>query len=640
MARHAPAAPLGKLAARTIDGIYLHKSTKTSRASCVGALAASGEVHGMVERVTLRAALGPSREWVFPDVQGVQLEVRGRRGGKVKQALQELLEIPEEHGAADIHTVDADDVPLGQLRSTPSGDLRSITSLGDDVPFGELVSRPRRGVEDPAGRAVGAGSTGDDIRDVAKRPRESNTNDDDVSIKRARERQDAEHGGEDSPDGDIWMHPAAPGGTHLSGLITRLIPMRSPEAESGEAQAAVRAEVLNIISKGTLDPAAVQDWRKVRVADPDARIGTARMILGCKNAELDTSLHKYKARLVFMGHNVQTAAGDKVFGAPDELYGTPVDLCTVRTILAVAMLRVWDVEAGDVEGAYLTAPLRGPATYVRLPRELWGSAGVPTDAAQEASDPCFKLEKAMYGLPRSGFDWFAHCDSMLTGELGWERLRGVDSVYTKRDAVLALYVDDCVLAGGPHARRREWAAAQPRITLRGKPEKLGRFLGVHFKMDVQSKFVRTVEMAQEEYARKLCGRYDEVAPYPAGPRVAPAPMRVAEDNDEGARAGECRSLVGALMYMSRATRPDITYATNVLARHVSHWSKADDKALEHLIGYIGATTGHKLRSIVDVRDRRSGLRLELWVDADHAGLPGRTSTSGWALVLKGDNGTT
>ena len=88
-----------------------------------------------------------------------------------------------------------------------------------------------------------------------------------------------------------------------------------------------------------------------------------------------------------MGRNVHTHERERVFGAPDELYGSPVGLCTVRTILAVATLQDWEVEAGNVEGAYLTAPLRGPATYVRLPPGLWEQAGVPREAAAAARGP-------------------------------------------------------------------------------------------------------------------------------------------------------------------------------------------------------------------------------------------------------------
>ena len=39
-----------------------------------------------------------------------------------------------------------------------------------------------------------------------------------------------------------------------------------------------------------------------------------------------------------------------------------------------------------------------------------------------------------------------------------------------------------------------------------------------------------------------------------------------------------------------------------------------------------------------VRDRRDGLWLDLWVDSDHAEEPGRRSTSGWVLMLRGKYG--
>ena len=76
-----------------------------------------------------------------------------------------------------------------------------------------------------------------------------------------------------------------------------------------------------------------------------------------------------------------------------------------------------------------------------------------------------------------------------------------------------------------------------------------------------------------------------------------------------------------------------------LARSADDWRAKDDKALEQLIGYLRATSGHALRSRVDVRDFKADLWLDLWVDADHAGEASRRSTSGWLLVLRGEHGT-
>ena len=95
-----------------------------------------------------------------------------------------------------------------------------------------------------------------------------------------------------------------------------------------------------------------------------------------------------------------------------------------------------------------------------------------------ARAPCVRLKKALYGLPRSGFDWFSHCDSLIVDQLGRSRASGVDSLYAKTDALLAVYVDDLVLAGTGHARRREWAAMRAHLKMRDAPNRLGRFLAM------------------------------------------------------------------------------------------------------------------------------------------------------------------
>ena len=146
---------------------------------------------------------------------------------------------------------------------------------------------------------------------------------------------------------------------------------------------------------------------------------------------------------------------------------------------------------------------------------------------------------------------------------------GYDSVYTKRDALLAAYVDDIVLAGTSHARRREWAAIQKVLKLRGAPEPLSRFLGVKFAAASLSTYGRRLTMCQDEYAKSIVEKYNERAPHPAGRRAVPAMKTEAAGGGAGVLGGYCQTLVGALMYLSRATRPDVTFATNWLAWHVS-----------------------------------------------------------------------
>ena len=71
----------------------------------------------------------------------------------------------------------------------------------------------------------------------------------------------------------------------VMGLVTRAVPMRSEEAQSTAARAAIEKELQNIIGKGVFDPKELHDWDEVCKRPPSSPIGHAMAILGCKNDE-------------------------------------------------------------------------------------------------------------------------------------------------------------------------------------------------------------------------------------------------------------------------------------------------------------------------------------------------------------------
>eukprot|EP00974_Lingulodinium_polyedra_P110550 10690114-Lingulodinium_polyedra.AAC.1 len=81
-------------------------------------------------------------------------------------------------------------------------------------------------------------------------------------------------------------------------LITRLVGLRSEEAQSDRARAAVAAELEGHRRRGTWDVTQVRslrDWME----DPryaDVVVGRVFVILGCKNSEMDESEWRYRAR--------------------------------------------------------------------------------------------------------------------------------------------------------------------------------------------------------------------------------------------------------------------------------------------------------------------------------------------------------
>ena len=450
IARHPPKAVLGKTQGRAVSCILLHKSNKVSGAFRIGLLADGGRLRAAADRRTIRAALTEHGAWKFPDVKWVDSTRRRGGGDDSRHGAAQSNRAEKAHEEQEAGHLPEDDVPFGDMMAGGGGgDYLSE----DDIPFGQLMDR-RGGAGVREDRRPSEGPLAGDH--TPTRPRSGAESDEEDSV--TGQRQDPGHAprpaeereGDDEPDAKRVRRGAEEAHMELDyacGLVTRVIPMGSTEARSAGATEAIKKELTNVIAKGVFDPNDIHDWGSVRRADSEAMVGSARMILARKHDELSENEWVYKGRLVFLGSNIRDASGAAVFGAPDDLYGKPTELATVRVVLAIAMLRGWSVDTGDVHGAYLNAELRGPATYVRLPSMLWAAAGVSEQARPHYKDPCIRLRRALYGLPRSGFDWLAKIDDLLTTKLGWRRMPGADSVCAKPKDFLALYVDDILLAG-------------------------------------------------------------------------------------------------------------------------------------------------------------------------------------------------
>jgi hypothetical protein len=92
-----------------------------------------------------------------------------------------------------------------------------------------------------------------------------------------------------------------------------------------------------------------------------------------------------------------------------------------------------------------------------------------------------------------------------------------------------------------------------------------------------------------------------------------------------------RQAVGALLYISTTTRPDITAATSILSRRISAPRQCDWTAVKRVIRYLKETINLKLKL-----EAGNELQLVGYVDADWAGdRSDRKSTSGYLFQLGG-----
>ena len=399
--------------------------------------------------------------------------------------------------------------------------------------------------------------------------------------------------------------------------------------------------------KSVLRWSSVEEWKTIREKYPNARVLRLNAILGIRNFEKDSSLHDWKARIVAGGRNIRTVTGERA--EAERLYGSPVPLAIARLVIANGVINGHPIEVADIDGAYLTAPLRGDPCYGRVPHELrpeeWGDRYV---------DPVVRLDRSLCGLPRAGFDWYYYFCTILQS-LGWQPVPEYDSLYTKGECVLAVYVDDLVMSGPAPKLRQAWKDIKSILKLKaGGPMPLEHFLNIKYAVERIDDHERRVTTDQRDYAQLLLTRFMEDAGVdklrevltPSIDRYCEKAATVDEYLETekevlapGIFAKSCRKHIGGLLWLARASRPDLSFAVLKLAKQSHCWTLQSDEDLKRIFQYLQSTLNYCLVETLSAKDRGS-LFLTSFADADWASCPiTRKSTSGTAVYLSGKEGS-
>ena len=140
------------------------------------------------------------------------------------------------------------------------------------------------------------------------------------------------------------------------------------------------------------------------------------------------------------GDNVRDAHGDWAIFA--DLGSQPATIESSRVADAVGLQPGFTTEIADAEQAYVQAELKGPSTWVTLPKMLWPRHWHDID------DPVVLLKRALYGHPQAGAFWEEHLELALERE-NFTKVKGWKSTYRhdKLDLLLIVYVDDSKMSG-------------------------------------------------------------------------------------------------------------------------------------------------------------------------------------------------
>jgi hypothetical protein len=381
-----------------------------------------------------------------------------------------------------------------------------------------------------------------------------------------------------------------------------------PDADKWHA--AVLEEFTALLDNGTFEPIHLPAGRKA--------IG-CRWVFKLKRKP-DGTVDRYKARLVAKGFSQRPGLD---FG---QVFTPTARWAALRAIFALAATEDLEMHSLDISNAFLNGDL-DHEVYMQQPegfQDRFGAGFV------------LKLNRALYGLKQAGHQWHKKLDSVLTS-LDFKLVRCDNSIWVYHNGdvrvIVPVYVDDMTVVFKTTA---QYESLVKELEKHFKLKRLGptsALLGVSIARD-RSK--RLLTLSQRQYIVDVLNTFGFGEVRPVATPLEPG-MRLSKDQapSTDAERTEMRTipysqLVGALMYLAVATRPDIAHSVGVLARFNANPGLAHWRALKHLCRYLQGTKDVKLCYQPDPQQPET---FVTYADADYAGdVDDRRSTSG--LVVK------
>lgn len=318
-----------------------------------------------------------------------------------------------------------------------------------------------------------------------------------------------------------------------------------------------------------------------------------------------------KARLVARGFQQEKILED--------IYSPVAKTQTLKILLAYCCQFGLIIEQMDVETAFLNGKVKSEV-YVKQPPGF-----------EDGTDRVCKLLKALYGLRESPRDWY-ECFDKYMRELGFKKSKNDYCLYIliiKNETIFViLFVDDLLICGKNKRKIDEIKKALSKRFCMKDLGKVDRYLGIKINYNC-NKGIMTLD--QSEYIESLAIKYNlenaKLYRTPMEQNLCIEPAQSVSDDIK------YRNLIGALLYISTSTRPDISYSVNYLSRFQNCYGETHYKYALRILKYLYLTKNLKLTYKRNSKDEI----LDCFVDADWAGdKVDRKSTTGYIIRLFGN----
>lgn len=393
----------------------------------------------------------------------------------------------------------------------------------------------------------------------------------------------------------------------------------SHPVEGGAWRDSILAELDQIEGKGT--------WEAVELP-PDANVIDTRYVFRRKPIETG-EISKLKSRIVARGFTQRFNIDYFETTSP------VVKLSTLRLILTVAARRNASARQADVKNAYLNADFHEEA-YLRPP-PLYEEFRPGFQRTSPNGRPIvFKLKKCLYGTKQAGRGWYQKLRSTFQS-LGYSVCQSDEAVFFKFNedgtyVIVAVAVDDFTIVTSTDEMADDLIKE---LNQHFELVDLGPvkwLLGFHL---VRDPIRHTISMGQQAYITDIIARMglQDSAPVltPMEPNADYSYGNLALSSEVLSSRDQSiyRQGIGALMYASVGTRPDITFAVSTLSQFLEKPHKTHMKALHRVFKYLKGT--RELRLVLGGNDEDA--EPLGYSDADWAGQLHRHSITGYEFFF-------
>ncbi|MBW0531182.1 hypothetical protein O181_070897, partial [Austropuccinia psidii MF-1] len=315
---------------------------------------------------------------------------------------------------------------------------------------------------------------------------------------------------------------------------------------------------------------------------------------------------RYKARYVARGNK---QCYNKEYR---ETFALTATFSALRLLLTWAAKHNWLVHSFDFTAAYLNAP---------MDMEVWIK---PPDGMNVPPNMGCRLKKALYGTRQAGRCLWEHLGGRLKA-LGFSKSAFNNSVYFnfRNNAMTWIHVDDGVVIAQTKNDLDDLKQGLERSFLIKWKEGVENMIGMEIERQAAGFTLNQKRLIESIISKHWDGKRANATPLPAKSKVYTMTR-----NDQITDQKSFLSIVGSLSYVANGTRPDISFAVNLLARHAQAPGRQHWAMLQHLLGYLHQT-------------QRQGLRLfpndeEIAVSSDASwGGEFSRSTHGYLLMVHG-----